>query len=327
MKPSADSPFNLDNDNAYQEWRKLKLSRANTHDKKSILKIQKTPPHFLSHHSLKVSSEVINTVFPVDQILKECDNNNYCIYRLEDSEFCDEKQSKQLVHLLAKSCGINHLDNNICADDDQLTSIYNKKTNSATKRGYIPYTDKKLSWHTDGYYNPLDKTIYSMLLHCHNEAETGGESSFIDHEIVYIMLRDEKPSWIKALNHPQAMTIPANILNDEIIRAEQTGPVFSLSPQGRLHMRYSARTKNIAWREDTDTQDAVGYLKKLLDKSSSEVNSKYIIKHKLTAGEGIITRNILHCREAYEDNETSKHQRLLFRGRFYDELPLTSMST
>lgn len=319
MKPSSQSPFNLDNNDAYQKWRDEKLENAKTNQNLLIINIKKTPPHFYAFPLKKNSNNDNKDIFPINEILEQCNSNNYCLYRLEDQKNLDSKTTKQLIHKLAQSCGISYLDNNICADEDSLTSIYNKNTKS--KREYIPYTNKKLSWHTDGYYNSPNKTIFSMLLHCYQDAHNGGESAFMDHEIAYILLRDKNPKWIKALSDDQAMTIPANILNNKIIRAEQAGPVFSLSPQGHLHMRYSARSRNIIWQQDKETQDAIKYLQQLLDLNSPDYYSDYIIRHKFKAGEGIISRNVLHCRNAFHDNDSSINQRLLFRGRFYDELP------
>ena len=322
MNSKLQSPFDLNNDEAYQDWRKGKLANANTYDKYSFINIKKTPPHFYGVSPdcfpSEVSNSEIKALLPIDQILLECHHNNYCLYKLEECQNLDAQQTKRFIHALANACGINQLDNNLCADEDSLTSLYNKKCKD--KREYIPYTNKKLSWHTDGYYNTKDQTIFSMLLHCYNNAEDGGESAFIDHEIVYILLRDQNPRWIAALSNNEVMTIPANILNNKIIREQQTGPVFSVSPQGQLHMRYSARLRNIIWHQDTDTQDALAFLQELLDLTRPSLNTDFIVKHKFKAGEGIISRNILHCRNAFQDNDTSIQQRLLFRGRFYDEL-------
>ena len=39
-----------------------------------------------------------------------------------------------------------------------------------------------------------------------------------------------------------------------IARAAQTGPVFSIDPaSGDLHMRYTARTRSIEWKQDATT--------------------------------------------------------------------------
>ena len=39
---------------------------------------------------------------------------------------------------------------------------------------YIPYTNRGLSWHTDGYYNPSDMPVRAMVLHCIRDAASGG---------------------------------------------------------------------------------------------------------------------------------------------------------
>ena len=142
----------------------------------------------------------------------------------------------------------------------------------------------------------------------------GGESLLLDHEILYILLRDENPNWIKALMQPNAMTIPANILDDKEIRPARTGPVFSVTSEGKLHMRYSARLRNIEWASDADTQAAVAFIQKLW---KDEI-SPYILRYKLKAGEGIIANNVLHRRTEFKDSNEFGKQRLLYRGRYYD---------
>ena len=205
------------------------------------------------------------------------------------------------------------MDNNICADSDQLTSIEVRKNTG--QHEYIPYSSRKLSWHTDGYYNTKEKQINGMLLHCAQPAMRGGESLLLDMDIAYILLRDENPNYIKALSEPDALTIPANVLDGEIIRAEQTGPVFSLNKNGRLHMRYSARKRNINWKNDRYTSEAVDFLDSLW-----ETGSPYILKYTLKAGEGLLCNNVLHCRTEFEDSDLQESKRLLYRGRYYDRL-------
>lgn len=319
MNITKESPFELESNAEYQRWRDIKLRNAIDNNKKRFINIKITPPHFLTFSPETDNKSNRKNEFPIEQILSECKTNNYCLYKLEEPKSLNSKETKQLIHELAKSSGINKLDNNICADTDSLTSIFNK--NGESKREYIPYSNKKLNWHTDGYYNPSKHKIHSMLLHCYHEAKNGGESAFIDHEIIYILLRDKNPNWIKALSNKQVMTIPANVLDGKVIRREQSGPVFSVSPQGHLHMRYSARSRNIVWHQDKDTLDAIKFLQNLLDLNDLTKINDYIIRHKLKAGEGIISRNVLHCRNAYIDDNQEDNKRLLFRGRFYDELP------
>ena len=210
------------------------------------------------------------------------------------------------------------MDRNICADEDKLTSIRVKSSDG--ERSYIPYSNRKLSWHTDGYYNKPENKINGVLLHCAQPATKGGENLLLDTEIAFILLYNENPEYITALIQPDAMTIPANIINGVVIREEQTGPVFSFTKDSfgkstLLHMRYSARTRNIQWKNNQNTLNAVLFLRDLW-----ESDSPYIIKHTLKSGEGLACNNILHCRTAFKDSENQEQKRLLYRGRYYNRI-------
>ncbi|WP_246539982.1 TauD/TfdA family dioxygenase [sulfur-oxidizing endosymbiont of Gigantopelta aegis] len=101
----------------------------------------------------------------------------------------------------------------------------------------FPIAKKSINWHTDGYYNRLSEQIYSMVLHCVRPAAEGGENQLWDPEIIYILLRDENPQYIKALMAEDAMTIPKNVLEGKLVRPDRSGPVFMITEAGRLHMR------------------------------------------------------------------------------------------
>ena len=79
-----------------------------------------------------------------------------------------------------------------------------------TAKRYIPYSNKALKWHTDGYYQDSE-IVRSFVLHCVNAPESGGQLSLLDPEMLYILLADTNPDWIKALEDPECFTIPANI--------------------------------------------------------------------------------------------------------------------
>jgi hypothetical protein len=303
------TPFNLNGinseDNAYKNWR--------------INKFQNIPNYSqLDLNTLFVEIEDANipTQLELQKISDSYEKNSFCLYRIKNKA----SDNKNNIHALAKVLGLSRLDNNICADEDSLTSITN--TLHHGQHEYIPYSTKRLSWHTDGYYNTPDRTINAMLLHCVQPAKEGGESLLMDHEIAYLQLRDENPAYIDALMQADAMTIPANILNGEVIREAQTGPVFSITDAGQLHMRYSARKKNIEWKQTANTLEAVAFLEELL-----ESNSKYIIKYTLKAAEGLICRNILHRRTAFVDFDDQSKKRLLYRGRYFDELVPSTYKT
>ncbi|MEZ5533983.1 MAG: TauD/TfdA family dioxygenase [Thiolinea sp.] len=287
------SHFSLKNNELYVAWRDRKLADYPLKAADLITEIQH--PHSPAPHE-------------TNQLLSTAARFNMALYCFKDPADTDKKT----VHQLAALCGLRNINHNLCADADSLTSL--QVTQHAGQHDYIPYTNKKLSWHTDGYYNSPEEQIHGMLLHCVRPAATGGESLLMDHEIAYILLREADPAYIEALMHPEAFTIPANILNGEIIRPEQSGPVFSLTANGQLHMRYSARQRNVKWRDDPVTRKAEQFLLDLW-----EQDSPYKLRYTLKAGEGLICNNVLHCRTAFSDEEGGP-QRLLYRGRYADRI-------
>jgi len=293
------SPFRLENRDAYQIWRSAKL--AGYPEKASDLLVSVADPRKLTageHASL----------------LERCRKANMAIYQASAGFGSD----KDLPRRLGQQFGLEHLDSNLLADEDAITSIQVVAEKSG--RGYIPYTSRRLLWHTDGYYNPPDQQVRAFILHCVHPAPDGGENALLDPELAYIQLRDENPDFIQALMATDAMTIPAN---DEIggVRAAQTGPVFSIDPAtGCLHMRYTARTRSIQWKDDNVTREAVRVLDRLLNG-----DNPYVIRHRLQAGQGLLCNNVLHNRTAFAEAADSDSTRLIFRARYTDRIRGTEM--
>jgi len=101
-----------------------------------------------------------------------------------------------------------------------------------------------------------------------------------------------------------------------VIRPAQTGPVFSVDAQtGCLHMRYTARTRSIEWKQDADTRAAVRALEAVLGE-----DSPYIFRHRMAAGQGVICNNVLHTRSAFEDDVPPGEGRLMYRARYYQRV-------
>ncbi len=219
---------------------------------------------------------------------------------------------------LGKQLGLQRLDGNLCADGDSMSSI--QVTDHGRHSEYIPYTDSALNWHTDGYYNDPAQRIRAFLMHCICAAEEGGENQYIDHELVYIRVRDENPDFIRALMAPNAMSIPANIEQARVIRPAQSGPVFYIDADGgNLYMRYTARARNIIWKDDAYTLKAVAFLRELLVTENCSA-----IRYRLRPGEGVICNNVLHSRTAFKDG--AHKQRLLYRARYYDRIAGTDVA-
>ena len=295
MACSAESPFDLANERAYAAWRERKLAAFPAAIDELLVTID--DPHRLS-------------VAERDAILDACARANMAVYTLRNES---DAPDKQILADLGAQLDLCELDRNMYADDEGISALQV----SAQRRQYeyIPYSQHAISWHTDGYYNPPWRRVRGMVLHCARPAAQGGENALLDHEIAYIRLRDENPRHIAALMQPDAMLIPANIENGVEIRPAQGGPVFSVDIHGELHMRYTARTRSIEWKQDADTQAAVLALERLLAE-----DSPMIFRHRLAAGQGVICNNVLHTRTAFEDDAPPGAGRLMYRARFYQRV-------
>lgn len=286
------SPFNPDNEPAYQAWREAKLR----HYPRTAADLRVT------------LSGADPTADELDRLYHLLDQCGMVIYRLP----ADSTVDKNFVRELGIRFGLHRLDGNLCADDDGITSLQVMET--GRKGGYIPYSNKPLTWHSDGYYNDAEHQIRAVILHCVRPADRGGENLLLDHEMAYLQLRDESPALVRALMQADAMTIPPNLEGGGMVRGEVSGPVFSVDEGGRLHMRYSARTRNIRWKDDAETRAAVEKLKSIMDDKNP-----CVFKYRLQPGEGILSANVLHNRTGFEDRPDTPG-RLLYRARYYDRI-------
>ncbi len=235
-----------------------------------------------------------------------------CLYRSRQ-HLGDAQETRPALAAFARHFGLIRFEAHRSGEADGIVAL--EVVDEGRRLGYIPYTNRPIGWHTDGYYNyegPA-RMIRAMLLHCVRSASQGGENGLLDHEIAYIRLRDENPDFIAALMHPEAMTIPANEEANGKTRTECAGPVFVLAPDtGGLTMRYTARRRNIRWREDAVTEAAVRALERVLREDP------LIIRAKLGPGEGVICNNVLHDRIGFETDASLTPGRLLYRIRSYD---------
>ena len=289
------SPFDLDNDVAYHAWLENKMDDYPQDIEDIIVEVNDTKK--LSIAEFKVIRDLVK-------------KTNMAIYAGNTGSDPDKK----IPVSLADQFGLSLPDDNIGADDG-ITAL---RVVSDDWRGeYIPYTNRSIHWHTDGYYNTADHQIQSLLLHCVSPAASGGENALLDPEIIYIRLRQENPDYIRALMDPDVMMIPANINKEgEMIRPDRYGPVFSILSDGNLHMRYTARTRSIEWKQDPIVLAAVTLLHDYL-----HTDSPYIYRGTLQSGQGLISNNVLHDRSGFEDDD--EHKRLLYRMRYYQRVTQT----
>ena len=286
------NPFDLNDNDAYRQWRDEKLRDYPTELESLVVEVD--DPRSLTPAQHGKLSEILR-------------KTNMAIYAGTTGDDPD----KEIVRQLGLQFGLEHLDHNMCADGDAISSL--EQADEEPRTGYIPYTNHPIAWHTDGNYNDLDKQIHGLLLHCVRPASEGGMNQLLDHEIAYIMLRDENPDFIRAFEHPEAMSIPPNVVNDEELRGWARGPMFMLQDNGSLHMRYTHRKRNIKWRDDELTRQAVAFLGSIMNP-----DNPYYIEGTLDAGQGLICNNVLHTRTGFEKNS----QRLLYRGRYFDRISL-----
>lgn len=290
--PIAAAQFDLADREAYSRWRARKLADS---------------PGDLGGLLVAVDDPRALTATERAAMLDRCARANMAIYASHSGEDPD----KEIPRRLAAQVGLVRLDSNYLADDDGITPI--AVAAEGTRTAYIPYTTRPIKWHTDGYYNPPQRRIGGMVLHCVRNATSGGENALMDPEIAYILLRDENPAHIRALMQPDAMTIPLREEEGEVARGDQSGPVFSVSQSGYLHMRYTARTRSIIWRDDTATRAAVKALEDILTSASA-----YIFRGRLEPGMGLVCNNVLHDRAGFTD--TPARKRLIYRARYYDRV-------
>ncbi len=153
-----------------------------------------------------------------------------------------------------------------------------------------------------------------MLLHCVRPASTGGVNRLLDPEIAYIRLRDQNPNWVAALMRSDAMAIPENVEPDGKVRPINIGPVFFVEPNSdRLGMRYTARKRSVAWRDDPETRKAAARLEEILE------SDPLVVELQLGAGEGLICNNVLHDRSGFGSAHGGA-SRLLFRVRYHNRV-------
>jgi len=289
------SPFDLENSAAYAHWRDAK--RASHPRQASDLIVDVVDPRTLS-------------AAESDALLQRCATANMAIYL---SPLCAE--DKNIPRLLAQQLGLHRLDGNWLADEDGISQIA-VAAKPGDRGAFIPYTNRAIKWHTDGYYHPSSRHIRAMVLHCVRCASEGGETALMDHEMAYIALREANPEWVRALMAPDAMTIPERLDEDGVARAEQSGPVFSVDPEsGALHMRYTARTRSVLWKDDATTLAAVAFLEKLLAS-----DGPHVFRLTLQPGMGLVCNNVLHDRAGFVDDPAQP--RLLYRARYLDRLAL-----
>lgn len=280
-------------DDFYQKWRSERLAAAEAAKTAGFVEV----------------SDLANpTEAEKSELARRCEEANLVLYATDATD-----DQRAAMRPFAEAFGLRIAERHRSAGGDGVVTL--RVSDAPGLKGYIPYSRHKMNWHTDGYYNAPDDRISAMVLHTERPAEDGGSNQFLDHAIAYIRLMDEEPDYVKALMHPQAMTIPAN--EDEgSPRPASVGPVFFADADtGALQMRYTARTRSIEWRDDPLTREAVGFLQQAL-----ETPDPMTISLRFGAGQGVLCNNVLHDRTGFDAGAKAPSPRTVYRVRFHNRV-------
>ena len=285
-------PFDLADASAYGQWRDRRLAQR---------------PSTLDQLVVEVGNIAALGASERAALMTRIDRANMALY--VETLHRPDRDDKQAVRTLGRAFGLVSLDRNHLADDDGVSPLAVARDGARAR--YIPYTERPIAWHTDGYYNPPERRVRGLILHCARPAARGGENRLMDAELLYIALRERDPALVQALMRPDAMTIPANE-EEGMVRPAMAGPVFFVEG-GRLGLRYTARARSIQWHPDADVQAAAAAIRQILDGNAAD-----IFTGKLLAGWGLLCNNVLHTRERFNDDLT--RPRLLYRARYHDRI-------
>ncbi len=293
----------IDDPARYRRWRAQKLERVQRCLHKPVVEIQN--PAQLEPRELSEIGEWVGAM-------------NFALYRIDGKAAFGH-------HALIKLCrqvGLDRLVANPFADASGVSEI--RVAEDARQRAYIPYSNRALNWHTDGYYNPPQERIHGFAMHTVRPAAEGGENRLLDHEVLYLLLRDRDPALAACLFEHDVMTIPPGAHGAS--RPAYTGPVFSITER-RLHLGFTLRQRHIHWKPSRPVQAALAEIRAILD----DENNPHILTRRFAAGEGIISNNVLHNRTAFvedafadaAENRQPPPGRLVLRARFYDSIGIT----
>ena len=142
--PRGVSPFDPDNDIGYRAWREEKLARYPADA--SALTVEIRDPRALT--AAERAALVARSAAPT----WSC------------TPAASHAADPELPRALGRQLGLARLDRNFLADDDGVSRV--TVAGEKARGEFIPYTNRPIGWHTDGYYNPPERRIRAMLLHC-----------------------------------------------------------------------------------------------------------------------------------------------------------------
>ena len=277
----------MDSDQDYQKWRDEKLAAY---------------PKNINDLIVELADMSAITEAERSRIMELVELANMCVYSAGSADLSMDSLLKLGVQI-----GVSKTDKSTRhSNSDELTD-------SGILNMAIPFTTRPVRWHTDATYYGSDKTIQALFLLCKRPAAEGGSNKVIDHEILYILLRDKAPDALRTLMRDDCFKYK-NPLTGEISQ-HLGGKVFWTNSNGHLNHRFSFRKMDMAWSGNSEILAAVDILETLLLNES-----EFVIEGRLESGLGLISNNVVHTREKLVDSDDDASKRLLFRARFYDRV-------
>ncbi|MCW9002953.1 MAG: hypothetical protein OQJ87_09565, partial [Rhodospirillales bacterium] len=139
---AAGGPFDLDDDDAYARWRDEKL--ADYPASAGDLVVEVNDP-----------SKINDAEFAAMMALVR--KTNMALYATVGGGVSTAPAEKETIRAVGARFGLHNLDSNLHADDDGITPLHIAAAEETGRLRYIPYSDRPIKWHTDGYYNLLDR--------------------------------------------------------------------------------------------------------------------------------------------------------------------------
>jgi hypothetical protein len=160
--------------------------------------------------------------------------------------------------------------------------------------------------------------VRGLILHCVQSAATGGENQLLDHEIAYILLRDENPDHIRALSRDDAMIIPAR----RTTRASPAPP-----SRGRCSRSMRRASCTCATRRAPSASNGAATPRRRPPsppwRASWPTTTPWTLRGRLEPGMGLVCNNVLHDRSGF--TETPERRRLLYRARYHERVAETTV--
>ena len=236
------------------------------------------------------------------KILETVERANMCVFTAGSAEL-----DMASLLTLGAQLGVARTDKSARhAQSDELTD-------SGILNRAVPFSTRHCNWHTDATYYGSNHTIQALFLLCKRPALEGGSNKVLDHEMLYIRLRDTDPDALDVLMNKDCFNY-RNPASGEIDQ-HRGGKVFWTNAYGPLCHRFSFRKTDMVWSGDGDVAAARKVLESLiLDEQA------HVIEGRLESGMGLVSNNVLHTRESLVDSDDAANKRLLFRARFYDRV-------